>query len=149
MSSSTHYQLLGLPRNATAEQIRRAYRAQAKSLHPDVNPSKDAAKRFAKLAAAYETLSDAEKRRIYDRRLAAAEERDMPAAHGQSHYSWDNIAASRDTRRVDISEIDELYDTFFTKRPAPKAAKPPSASAPSKPKPAAKPKPSPARKRSA
>jgi DnaJ-class molecular chaperone len=129
----TLYQVLGLPRSATAEQIRRAYRAEAKTLHPDVNPSKDAAKRFAKLVAAYEILSDPAKRKAYDRKLAAAEERSAPATHGQQHYSWDNIASASPRRHVDISEIDELYDTFFTKRPAanrpaasPKPTRPPA-----------------------
>ncbi len=134
MSTPTHYQLLGLPRIATQEQIRRAYRALAKTLHPDVNPSKDAAKKFAKLAAAYEILSHADTRRVYDRKLAAADEPSRPAAAGRAHYSWDNIAAPRSEKRVDISEVDELYDTFFTRRPT------------SKPKPAPAPQTRPAPK---
>lgn len=121
MPTLTHYQLLGLPRIATQEQIRRAYRALAKTLHPDVNPSKDAAKKFARLAAAYETLSHAESRRAYDRKLATADEVDRPAPAGRAHYTWENIATTSRGKPVDISEIDELYDTFFTRRPAKKA----------------------------
>ena len=116
----THYQLLNLPRIATQEQIRRAYRALAKTLHPDVNPSKDAAKKFAKLAAAYETLSNVETRRVYDRTLAASETTDRPAPAGRAHYTWENIATTSRGKPIDISEIDDLYDTFFTRRPAKK-----------------------------
>lgn len=123
MSTPTHYQLLGLPRIATQEQIKLAYRALAKTLHPDVNPSKDAAKKFARLAAAYEILSHTDSRRVYDRKLAAAENADRPATPGHAHYSWDNIAAPRSQKPVDISEVDELYDTFFTRKPA-KSPKP-------------------------
>ena len=135
MPTPTHYQLLGVPRTATPEQIKRAYRALAKTLHPDVNPSKDAAKKFAILAAAYEALSKTDTRRAYDRKLAAAEAPDRPAPGGPAHYSWENIASPRSEKRVDISEVDELYDTFFTRRPRPKA----QPASPSAPRPATKP----------
>ena len=117
MPSPTHYQLLGLPRIATQDQIKRAYRALAKTLHPDVNPSTDAAKKFAKLAAAYEVLSHTDTRRTYDRTLTAADAPARPAPVGRAHYSWENIATPRAGKLVDISEVDELYDTFFTRRP--------------------------------
>ncbi len=118
--STTHYQLLGLPRIATQEQIRRAYRGLAKTLHPDVNPSKDAAKKFAKLAAAYEILSNVESRRAYDRKLVAADDAGRPTPAGRAHYTWENIATTSRGKPIDISEIDDLYDTFFTRRPAKK-----------------------------
>jgi DnaJ-class molecular chaperone len=62
-----YYEVLGVDRNATADEIRRAYRRLARKYHPDVNKSSDAATRFAEMQAAYEVLSDAEKRRAYDR----------------------------------------------------------------------------------
>ncbi len=127
----THYQLLSLPPTATAEQIRRAYRTLAKSLHPDVNPSGDAVKKFSKLVAAYEVLSSPAKRKAYDRTLAA--EVIPPRPPGPAHYSWDNIAAKPGPRKVDISEIDELYDTFFTKRRSPNGSPQPKTAANPKP----------------
>jgi DnaJ-class molecular chaperone len=62
-----HYEVLGVSRDATADQIRRAYRRLAREYHPDVNQSQDAATRFAEVQEAYEVLSDAEKRKAYDR----------------------------------------------------------------------------------
>lgn len=62
-----HYETLGLQRDATPEQIKKAYRAHAKRHHPDRNPDDPSAEaRFKKVAEAYEILSDADKRRRYD-----------------------------------------------------------------------------------
>lgn len=63
------YTVLGVPRNATETDIRRAYRKLAKELHPDLNPSNRASaeERFKKVSAAYGVIGDAEKRRQYDR----------------------------------------------------------------------------------
>lgn len=63
----THYEALGLQRDATTEQIKKAYRRLARELHPDVNPSADAAERFKGVTHAYEVLSDPEQRARYDR----------------------------------------------------------------------------------
>ncbi|RGE22387.1 molecular chaperone DnaJ [Leucobacter sp. wl10] len=61
-----HYETLGVPREATAEEIKRAYRRLARELHPDVNPSEDAAERFKDVTHAYDVLSDPEQRQRYD-----------------------------------------------------------------------------------
>ncbi|CAJ1014444.1 putative DnaJ domain/DnaJ C terminal domain containing protein [Leishmania utingensis] len=60
------YSVLGVARNATPEQIKSAYKKRAKALHPDVNPSPTAAEDFAEAKQAYETLSDSQKRSMYD-----------------------------------------------------------------------------------
>lgn len=62
------YSVLGVARNAPAEQIKRAYRKLALKYHPDKNPGDEKAKtKFAELSNAYEVLNDEEKRQIYDR----------------------------------------------------------------------------------
>lgn len=64
---SDYYQTLGVPRNATQEQIRKAYKKIARENHPDVKPGDNAAsERFKQATEAYDVLGDAEKRKQYD-----------------------------------------------------------------------------------
>lgn len=62
-----HYEVLGVSRNATTEEIKKAYRKLARELHPDVNPSPEAEERFKQVTHAYEVLSDEQQRASYDR----------------------------------------------------------------------------------
>ena len=61
-----YYGVLGVPRDATADDIKRAYRKLARQYHPDVNPEPGAQERFKEITAAYEVLSDDQKRQIVD-----------------------------------------------------------------------------------
>lgn len=62
------YKILGVGRSASTNQIKKAYRKQAKELHPDRNPDDPKAnEKFQELGLAYETLSDPEKRELFDR----------------------------------------------------------------------------------
>lgn len=63
---SDHYEALGVARDATEDQIKKAYRKLARELHPDVNPAPEAQERFKAVTHAYEVLSDAGSRRQYD-----------------------------------------------------------------------------------
>jgi len=61
-----HYATLGVRKDATPEEIKRAYRRLARQLHPDVNPDAETQERFKEVTSAYEVLSDPGKRQIYD-----------------------------------------------------------------------------------
>ncbi len=65
--STDYYDVLGVSRDASPEQIKKAYRRLAMKLHPDVATEPDAAERFKKVAEAYEVLQDPKKRDLYDR----------------------------------------------------------------------------------
>jgi molecular chaperone DnaJ len=68
MPKKDYYQVLGVTRDAPAEEIKKAYRQLALKHHPDRNPgSKEAEERFKEAAEAYSVLADAEKRSVYDR----------------------------------------------------------------------------------
>src|SRR5688572_30158336 len=69
-----YYKVLGVPKNASAADIKKAYRKLAQRLHPDANKDPSATERFKDVSAAYAVLSDAKRRKEYD------EVRDMAAS---------------------------------------------------------------------
>ena len=93
-----YYSILGIPRNASTDQLRRAYREAAHRLHPDKNIAPGETELFLDVSQAYETLIDPEKRAAYDEELAAAEEAMVASSPFRS-----SIQHSRDT----ILELDE------------------------------------------
>src|SRR5215218_4851797 len=68
MARRDYYDVLGVPRSASEKEIRQAYRKLARQYHPDLNPNdKQAETKFKEIGQAYEVLSDADKRKSYDR----------------------------------------------------------------------------------
>ncbi len=67
MTQRDYYEILGVPRSASAEDIKKAFRRLARRYHPDVSKEPDAEERFKEINTAYEILNDPEKRARYDR----------------------------------------------------------------------------------
>jgi molecular chaperone DnaJ len=98
-----YYDLLGVSRGASAEEIKNAYRRQAVKFHPDKNPgNKEAEAQFKAINQAYEVLSDSEKRAAYDRFGHAGVEPSAAAAGGFG--GWANFGGF-ETGDIDLGDI--------------------------------------------
>ncbi len=108
MSDRDYYDVLGVPRDATPEAIKKAYRTLARKHHPDVNPGdKKAEARFKETQAAYDVLSDPEKRASYDRFGHAAFEHMGAAGPRAGASEWAARAAGpgQGYENIDFSQF--------------------------------------------
>jgi DnaJ-class molecular chaperone len=108
MSSNEYYDTLGVKRDATADEIKRAYRRLAKEHHPDRNPGKpEAEATFKKVQTAYEVLKDPKKRSQYDEFGAAGAGDWQTDPSGQRVYRW-----SSDGPSINMDDLQDLFSAF-------------------------------------
>ncbi len=113
------YEVLGVARTATQDDIRKAYRRHAKKLHPDINPGDKAGEaQFKEISAAYELLSDEDKRRRYDAGEIDASGQEKP----QQRYYRDFAGAGAggryesDAGFADFGGAEDLFAEFFSRQ---------------------------------
>jgi len=109
VAKTDYYEILGVDRKASLEEIKRAYRRKAKELHPDKNPTNKgrAEEEFKRIAEAYEVLSDQEKRMQYDRYGHAG------PAQGFTFGDTDFRRARQAYSEFGFGGFDDLFDLFF------------------------------------
>lgn len=105
-STRDYYEVLGIARNASAEEIKRAYRRLAKEHHPDRNPNNPSAEgKFKEVQRAYEVLGDAEKRAKYDQFGPAGVGQVGTDPRGQRVYQWGGSS-------VNVDDLEDLFSAF-------------------------------------
>lgn len=115
-SKRDYYDILGVSRRASEDDIKRAYRKLAREYHPDVNKAESAAARFAEISEAYEVLSDAEKRSHYDQFGHAASA--YPGGGGarpSGTYTWSNVGGGGGSGGAgfDPDDIGSIFEEVF------------------------------------
>ncbi|HST70215.1 MAG TPA: molecular chaperone DnaJ [Solirubrobacterales bacterium] len=90
-----YYEVLGVSREASETEVKKAFRRLARELHPDVNQAPDAEEKFKEAAEAYEVLSDAERRRTYDQ------------------YGQEGLRSGGFDPGAGFGSIDDIFQAFF------------------------------------
>jgi len=125
MEYKDYYSILGVDRNASEDEIKKAYRKLAKEYHPDHHPDdKRAEEKFKEINEAYQVLSDTEKRRRYDQLGASYERytqhRGTPEGFDWSQwYSYGTPTGTGGSVRVEVGDLNEIFgggfSDFFTR----------------------------------
>ncbi len=111
------YEILGVARAATQDEIRKAYHRLAKKLHPDLNPGdKNAEDRFKEIASAYDLLSDAEKRRRFDSGEIDASGAEAPRERYYRDYAAEGQPYASQSGYADFLDTDDLLAEMFRRQ---------------------------------
>jgi curved DNA-binding protein CbpA len=113
-TTEDHYKLLGLPRGASQDDIRKAHRRLVRQHHPDANPKDPRAEeRFKEIQQAYEVLSDPQKRREYDEGPHAYPGRGSPGRPRARGGAGERTGGAPTPTTVDLSELLEKLKIVF------------------------------------
>jgi curved DNA-binding protein len=117
MQFKDYYKIMGVPEDASADDIKKAYRTLARKHHPDLNKGADSAEKFKDLGEAYEVLKDPAKREEYDQVRkygagAGAEFKPPPGWHSGADFSGGGFTTA------DAGEFSDFFESLFGRRRA-------------------------------
>jgi DnaJ-class molecular chaperone len=119
MASADPYDVLGLARDASHEDIQKAYRRLAKKFHPDLNPGdKEAQRKFQDLSAAYDILGDETKRARFDRGEIDASGAEPPQRRYYRDFAQEGAGSQRYESAsgfADFTDADDILSAFFSR----------------------------------
>lgn len=110
MTQRDYYEILGVPRDASPDDLKAAFRRLARQYHPDVNKEADAEERFKEINEAYQVLSDPQKRTHYDRLGSSYSQWQSNGAPG--NFNWSDFFTGGQpggSVRVDASNLEDLF----------------------------------------
>ena len=118
MADKDYYAILGVDKNASDEEIKKAYRKMAKKWHPDANPNnrKEAEEKFKEVGEAYSTLSDPQKRRMYDQFGSAAANGNYSGFNGFNGFNggFGGFGGGNYTYSTSGFGFDDVVDDFVS-----------------------------------